>query len=128
MIKELRHLEYGRTARAWMTLTAGELVRDAVGLWQIVPDGRTGFGLDGPELVQFVRNSVLVLLKRGAKPVRGGRGTGYNWIVQPHYGTTDAEIADAVIAEWLAAGRDPDFDGVWFALPRVYQEQAAVQF
>jgi hypothetical protein len=128
MTKELRHQEYGRTVSDWIGLTAGELVRDAVGLWQIVPDGRTGFGLGGPDLVDFVRKSVLVLLKRGAKPVRGGRGTGYNWIVQPQYGTTDADIADAVIAEWLAAGRDPDFDGVWFALPHVYQEKAAVRF
>src|SRR4051812_2005334 len=99
MTQELRHTAYGRTMSEWIALTPGELTRDAVGLWQIVPEGRGGFGLQGADLVEFVRRSLHALLERGAKPVVGGRGTGYNWIVQPQYGSSNDEIAEAVIAE-----------------------------
>ncbi|MBB4200708.1 hypothetical protein GGD83_004537 [Rhodoblastus sphagnicola] len=99
----------------------GELPRDAVGLWQIIPTGREGFGLSGDELAEFVSLCVAELLAQGAKPVVGGGGTKYDWIYQPQYCETNEIILDAVMKEWLASGA-PDCDpgGLWFALPSPY--------
>ena len=114
----VRHKLYGHTLAEHIETVADELPIDAVGLWQIVPAGRSGFGLDGPDLVEFVSRCILALLKHGAKPVQGGGGTKYHWIYQPQYGETDAEILDAVMKEWLASGSsDCDPGGLWFALP-----------
>src|SRR5829696_6512754 len=111
---------FGHTASEWIALTPGDLTIDAVGLWEIVPFGREGFGLQGADLVDFVRRSLYALVEAGAKPVIGGGGTDYYWIVQPQYGTGNAEIVENVIAEWLASGGgDPDPGGLWFALPEL---------
>ncbi|GAB2879576.1 hypothetical protein GCM10027093_13450 [Paraburkholderia jirisanensis] len=109
---------FGQTVMEYIQTVPGELPNDAVGLWQIVPTGRQGFGLNGDDLGEFVRRCVLALLTHGAKPVVGGGGTQYDWILQPHYGETNEEIADTVMNEWLASGAgDCDPGGLWFALP-----------
>ena len=118
---DIRHKIHGHTIAEHIRLVPGELPVDAVGLWQIIPAGRIGFGLSGDELTEFVRLCVLALLERGAKPVVGGGGTKYAWIFQPHYGESNEEITDAVVSEWLAAGAsDCDPGGLWFALPSPY--------
>ncbi|WP_296709860.1 hypothetical protein [Rhodoblastus sp.] len=116
-----RHKLYGHTLAEHIQTISDELPVDAVGLWQIVPAGRYGFGLEGAELSDFIRLCVLALLAHGAKPVLGGGGTKYAWIYQPQYGETNEEIADAVAKEWLAAG-SPDCypGGLWFALSSPY--------
>jgi hypothetical protein len=35
---------------------------DGVGLWQIVPEGRDRYGLEGDDLVQFLRLSLLYMV------------------------------------------------------------------
>ncbi len=120
MIDEPRHKDYGTTLSEWIVLIPGELPVDAVGLWQVVPAGRDGFGLEGDALVDFVRRAIHALLDAGAVPVRGGKGTGYEWLAQKQYGTTRDEITEAVIQEWLALPDDPLVlcgQGVWFARP-----------
>lgn len=112
----------GDTMSEYIAKVPNELLVDAVGLWQIVPYGRRGFGLEGDELVGYVRRNLHALLERGAKPVVGAVDGIHYWKVQGQYGTTPEEIADAVIREWLAAGGvDPDPGGLWFALPDVYE-------
>lgn len=121
-MSEPRDKYSGMTLSAYFACVADELSVDAVGMWQIVPNGRHGFALEGGELTEFVRRYVLLLLERGAKPVIGGAGTNYYWLVQSKYGEKKEDIVDAVIAEWLdAGGGDPDFDCVWFALPEIYE-------
>jgi len=93
-----------------------ELADDAVGLWQIIPAGREDFGLDGAELVDFVRRHIHALLKKGALPVKGIKEGDKYWTVQYQYGANSEEIVSNIIAEWLASGQDPDVDGIWFAL------------
>ncbi len=44
---EPKHGRFGTPMGEWINLV-GELDIDAVGLWQIVPAGREGFGLQGP--------------------------------------------------------------------------------
>ncbi len=102
----------------WIKMVANELPDDAVGLWQIVPDGRRGFGLEGDALTSYVRRSIAELLSRGAMPVVGGADKGYYWIAQPQYGSQPEEIIENVVREWLANGaQDEDPGGLWFALP-----------
>jgi hypothetical protein len=128
MSVEPRDRHFGSTISEYMALMPGELSIDAVGLWQIVPVGRHDFGLEGAELVAFVRRALYALVGRGARPVLGGRGTEYAWVLQPQYGSTNQEIVEGVMAEWLAGGApDPGAGDLWFALPDVYQAKASVQ-
>lgn len=120
MTNEIRHKDHGDTVSEWIALIPGDLHNDAVGLWTIVPHGRDGFGLRGSALSDFVRRGILALLDAGAVPVRHKRGSGYDWSPQKQYGTGREEIADAVIAEWLAMPDDPLIlcgNSVWFARP-----------
>ncbi|MBI4275949.1 MAG: hypothetical protein HY659_14740 [Rhizobiales bacterium] len=124
MNQEARHRVYGTPMSEWIARVPNEMPRDAVGLWQIVPAGRRGFGLDGADLVDFVRRCLHALVEHGAKPVIGGGGTNYEWIYQPQYGQSNSEIVENVIAEWLASGGgDTDPGGLWFALPEMYQQK-----
>jgi len=101
-------------------MTPNELPFDAVGLWQIIPKGRHDFGLSGDKLIDFTRRHILALLARGAHPIRFGE-SGDKWEVQTQYGATPEEIAEGIIAEWLASGqKDPDVEGLWFGLPEFY--------
>jgi hypothetical protein len=121
MRRDLRHRRYGTTIDEWIAAVPEELPVDAVGLWQIVPAGRDGFGLSGTELVKFVRTCVLALLAKGAKPVVGASDNLHIWQIV-HYGDTSEQIADAVIAEWQRSGHEPGFGDIWFALPHIYEQ------
>ena len=112
---------FGLTISEWIDSVPGGLPRDAVGMWEIIPDGRYEYGLSGDALTEFVSRCVSALLAAGAKPVVGGAGTEYDWLYQPQYGESNEEIRDAVMKEWLAAG-SPDCDpgDLWFALPSPY--------
>lgn len=99
----------------------GELPVDAVGLWQIVPKGRDGFGLNGSALDDFVRRGILALLNANAVPVRHVPGSGYEWSIQKQYGQDRMTIAENIVDEWRAMPDDPLIlcgDGVWFARQR----------
>ena len=89
---------------------------DPEGMWLIVPAGRYDFGLQGEVLIAFVRRALLALQRAGAKPVTCD-DSAPRWTVLGGYGETPEEIAESVIAEWLASGAgDPD-DKVWFGRP-----------
>ena len=111
---------YGMRMGEWISRVPGELPRDAVGLWQIVPAGALRFKLGGNELVEYVRRNIFALVEAGAVPVIAGGGTGYDWVYQSQFGLTKEEIASGVIAEWQRIGNDAgDLAGsVWFARPR----------
>jgi hypothetical protein len=119
---ELRDKYYGNTVQEWIEKVPGELLVDAVGLWQIVSFGREGFGLSGDELVDYVRRNLFALFAKGAKPVRGALDNIHIWTLVD-YGSTAEEMADGIINEWLNSGRDPDVGDVWFALPHIYEER-----
>jgi hypothetical protein len=42
-----------------------------------------------------------------------------------HYGDTPEEMANAIVKEWLRAGRDPDVGGPWFAIEHIYEAKRA---
>lgn len=119
MTEELRHKYFDRPMSEWIRMVANELPIDAVGMWQIVPGGRHGFGLEGEALTDYVRRCIAELLSRGAVPVVGGGDTGYYWIEQKQYGSMPGEIIENVVREWLANGaKDEDPGGLWFALKK----------
>jgi hypothetical protein len=116
---EPRHKLYGRPMSEWIALVPGELDVDAVGLWQIVPAGVDGFGLQGEELIEYVRRNIRALLQAGAVPVRHEPGSTFEWTHQKQYGSEREEIIEAIIREWLVLGNDPMIlaGEVWFARP-----------
>lgn len=115
----------GVTLSDWIKACPNELDIDAVGLWQIIPTMRRGFGLSGGDLDQAVRDALRALLARGALPVVGSTsdGIGY-WTHTPRYGEEASATVEAVIAEWHAMGRAPDVGDVWFALPHLHGPDA----
>lgn len=117
MNTEPKHLKYGLTVSEWIAKTPAELDDDAVGLWQIIKNGRLGFGLEGEALGDFVVRSVVEFVKAGAQPsVHSLEGERF-WRAKPGYGEQPEEIASNVVAEWQKTGEDPDVSGLWFALP-----------
>lgn len=120
MTDEPRDKFFGETMSETIKQFGNELESDAVGIWQLVPTGREGFGLEGEALTAFMRRCIAELLSRGAVPVTGGGGSGFYWIQQHQYGARPEEILENVIAEWLAEGA-PDMDSkmLWFALPEM---------
>ena len=121
MKEERREKWHGKTVSEDVASMPDDLDRDAVGLWQIAPRGRYDFGLEGEELIDYVRRCIQALLEAGAVPVNHEPGSGYNWHYQPQYGNSNAEIAEAVIREWLALGSNEGIDLIgeapWFARP-----------
>jgi hypothetical protein len=115
------HKYHGYSMDECIKLVPGELIIDAVGLWQIMAHGRDGFELSGDDLIDFVRRCLLALFAKGAKPVVGATDGAFIWKVV-NYGKTADEMAQAIIDEWVASGREPDVGGPWFALPHIYQE------
>ncbi len=96
-----------------------------IGFCQLVPDGYGCFGLRDNELILFLRLSILRLLQDGGLPVRSlnhgkpddGIYRGYE--IFHGYGTDPEQIADAVIAEWVAAGSplQVEWGNWWLARP-----------
>jgi hypothetical protein len=117
MNEEPRHRYGGETMSEYVVQVANELPIDAVGMWQIVPGGRHGFGIEGEALTDYVSRCIAELLSRGAVPVVGGGLEGeHEWIAQPQYGSEPGEIIENVVREWLANGaKDEDPGGLWFA-------------
>jgi hypothetical protein len=120
-MSQRRDRYYGWTVDEWIAATPGELTRDAVSLWEIVSFGRQGFGLSGPELIDFVRRSLLALFEKGAKPVVGANDGVHLWMPLTNYSGDAEDTARTIIDEWQQSGRDPDAGGIWFALPQVYE-------
>lgn len=118
--REPRHRRTGETLSEVISQYPGELDRDAVGIWQIVPGGKVDFGFSGDALTDYVRRAIHALLDAGAVPVRYIEGSGFRWTHQKQYGTTREEITEAIIREWLPVPYD-SYAMIehcpWFATP-----------
>ena len=120
MTEEPRHRGTGEALSAAIERHKNELPYDAMALMHIVPKGRTGFGLAGDALTDYVCRSVRSLLEAGAVPVTHIPGNGYDFTYESKYGSTIDEITEGVIKEWLALPDDPLVlagEGAWFARP-----------
>jgi hypothetical protein len=109
MTDEPKHKFHGTLMSEWIAFTPGGLDDEVgVGLATIIHAGRYGYGLEGEQLIDFVRRSLYTLVERGAKP--------RHWLMtgtpQLHYGDDSPnEIVEGVIADWLNRGGD---DLEWF--------------
>ena len=116
---EPKHVVYGTPMSEWIELVE-ELDIDAVGLWQVIREGRVGFKLEGPALEDFVRRSLLAHFFYGALPVRHVPGDPHMWTIQTAYGEKPEAMADAIILEWSLQGHpDPGLGDLWLATPQI---------
>jgi hypothetical protein len=79
MDSRLRHKETGSTVEENAKAVASELEIDAVGLWQVVPDVRDGFGLEGDALDEVLRYHLLGDAGRGPTWCRSLDSQGRLW-------------------------------------------------
>ena len=113
----------GDTVAEYLVTSPFAIDNDGEGLWQIVPAGRS-FGFEGSDLAEFVRLSVLRMLEASAVPVRFADAGPMRWLEQKQFGTGKTQIADAVVAEWQAAGAgDPPWEWLWFVTRRVLETE-----
>jgi hypothetical protein len=123
MIDLVRRRSLGDTAAGFLETLPFYTDSDGESLWHIVPAGRS-FGFEGPELSEFVRLCVLRLLEAGAVPVRHSEDGPLEWKEQTQYGTNHEEIADAIVAEWLAkGGGNPPWEYLWFVTRGVLETE-----
>lgn len=112
---------YEESIDEWLEELPLKLDHGPIGMWEILPAGRHGFGLQQDALVDFVRASVRRLLECGARPVRRRKDGPYSWVVQSQYGDTPDEILASLIEDWASwDGSDPDRGGLWFATPDMW--------
>lgn len=116
------HKFWGTPLNEWIERIPNELPRDAVGLRQIVLNGRYGFELNEEALIDFIRCSLLSLFASGAMPVIVAQDGVHFWTAQTQYGNMPEVMADRIITKWLEmGGNDPDESDLWFALPEIYE-------
>jgi hypothetical protein len=122
MIREPRYDGTGATIVEYLKTVAYDLAHDdTVGMWQIVPAGRLGFGLSGTELDAFVKQYIRTLLEAGAKPVRAFNLPNelWEWRAQTQYGHDFESTAQAIIDDWHNIGSpDPEWGWLRFELPQ----------
>lgn len=108
---------YGITIREWLRDFPNELEDDAIGLWQIIPLGKRGYGLSGSELKEFIEEAIEKLIDLGAVPVVGVESEG-GWKLCEEYGDKKEEIIKNIVEKWGAPDSpDPDVGDLWFATP-----------
>jgi hypothetical protein len=119
MTEGRKHKLYGSSISDWLRFLPAHLDDIGVGMAGIVQTGRYGFELKNSELIEFIRKSLYVLLKHGAKPRHWGSPSKPDRDFELHYGNdTNEEIVEGVIADWLASGAgDLEWGDFWFALP-----------
>ena len=126
MIDLNKRRRLGDTVAEYLETLPYEIDGDGDGVWEFVPAGRS-FGFEGADLVDFVRLNVLRLLDVGCAPVRHSDAGPMRWIEQKQFGTDKNEIADAIVAEWQAAGAvNPPWEWLWFVTRRVLETEPFV--
>jgi len=106
---------FGVPMSEWIARLPNELDVDAVGLWQIIPVGIDSFGLSSERLEEFIYRCIMVLLQKGAVPVRAVSGVS-KWIPETTYQGSYEEIANRIVNDWKINKLVPDHDGLWFSI------------
>jgi hypothetical protein len=107
----------GMTLGKWIECLPNDLAVDAVALFHVIVGLRRSFDLDSEALDEAVRETLEGLMATGARPIQGHSDDGGYWTRVTRFGDDPAGIVDGVIAEWHAAGKDPDIGDIWFASP-----------
>jgi hypothetical protein len=105
MIRERKHKVFGTPMSEWVDSMPQSMEDIGVDLGGIVSAGTQGYGLEGPELLDFIRKCLYALLRAGAMPLKlepiGKNGF---WFPETRYGTDHGAIVEGVIADWLKEG------------------------
>lgn len=100
----------------WISCFVEDLATDeiGIGLCTIVAVGRLHAHFEGAPLVEFVRGVIVGLVHGGAMPADDALFSPENPQGLAHFGSdTPEEIADGIVAAWVAAGM-PDLEwGDW---------------
>ncbi len=117
MKNEPRHNRSGASVSEWVSGHTERLRDNGSGFWDIV-SCLHNFDLDGPARIDFVRRTILALIAKGGRPVVASEKE-LTWEETFKYGSKPEEIADAVIAEWMAEGGSEyvEWGRWWFAYP-----------
>jgi len=114
MIENVKGRHTGQFVEDYVLRYVGEVAGDdiGVGLCSVVGDGRDEFGLEGSALVDYVTRALTVIAASGATPQDRSFVTPDNPQGLAHFGSdTPGEIAEGVVAAWVAAGMpDPEWD------------------
>lgn len=121
MSSQPTHSYFGTPLDEWMANYPFELDIDFVGFGGIVASLRKDFGLQGDILENAVRKVLTDIFNRGAYVIIGSLEKPGTVERVTRYGDDTKTIVDALIGEWHASGRDPDYEDVWFALPGSYE-------
>ena len=128
MISLTQRTKNGYTVAEYLELLPDEADGDGDGLWSVVKGGQS-FDFEGADLAEFVRLCVLRYLDAGCAPVRFAEVGPMQWLEQKQFGTDKNEIADAVVAEWLAAGGgNPPWEWLWFVTRQVLETEPFVRY
>ena len=108
MKNELRSRFSGQTVAESVAAFVHEAIDDEIGvsLASIISVGRRSFGLEGDDLVAYVRRGVAALAAIGARPEHWEMYSRPGHLDGPvHFGAdTPEEIVEGVLAEWIAEG------------------------
>ena len=127
MIDETRRDAYGNTISEYLEGLPFYLDSEGVRLWSVPATGKS-FGFEGGDLVEFVKRCLLHLLRAGGIPVRYADSGPLYWREQTQYGKGKEEIANAIIAEWLAAGGGiPPWGWLWFVNRHVLETEPNIK-
>ncbi len=83
-----------------------------VGLYDACGTGEGLFKLSGSALVDYCRRCLHALYQAGGRPIAPAGDGSYDWVYTDRYGTSEDEIVENMLAEWIASGRDPEW-GEW---------------
>jgi len=100
----------------WISSRVEELATDEIGLgsYTIVAVGRVHARLEGADLVDFVRRVIVGLMRGGATPENDALFSPDNPHGLAHFGAdTPEEVADGVVAAWVAKGMPDPKWGDW---------------
>ena len=98
-----RHRLHDWTVEEWHAELLNLLQKQTLRIWDFVGDCYA-FELTGDNLTECMRLGLLAVLRAGARPIEPAMDTPSGWRVVEGYGATPEQVADAVIAKWIAEG------------------------
>jgi hypothetical protein len=120
-LDEARSWRHCRTVEQWRDEHLDLLPRHPIDFWQIVKSSRFDLRLTGDNLTECIRLGMLALLRAKARPIAPALDTPSGWGLIERYGAAPEQIAEAVIAKWIAGGRGNSGETeLWFGLASAY--------
>jgi hypothetical protein len=120
MIEQLRSKQSGDTVAQYVSYLHVDLEDIGIGLGMIVDTGRINYGLEGPQLIAFVRLALKELVRLGGRPRHIAPPSQPKRPEVPlYYGENESAIVEGVINDWVKMGMpDLTWGDFWFISPK----------